>query len=165
MRMQCSACGSDDCSVWWRRGIDLHSPRTSPAAWQTVREKKAEVCGHSTTLIFRGGPTAELQPSLPMREFEIYLPTTQNDGSKIDPRKLAAIRETLLISFGGYTETKFEGKGAWKMGGVTYRDEISIIKVLAAATADFDFAAFKRRVESDLEQEAVLIVDREVRIV
>jgi hypothetical protein len=100
-----------------------------------------------------------------MREFEIYLPTTRNDGSKIDPGKLAAIRETLLLSFGGYTETKFEGKGAWKMGGVTYWDEISIVKVLAAATAEFDFSAFKCRMESELEQESVLIVSREVRIV
>lgn len=106
------------------------------------------------------------QPAaLNMREFEIYLPTTQNDGSKIDSGRLRAIRETLLLAFGGYTEMKFEGRGAWKMGGVTYRDEISMVKVIASDTSDFDFQAFKRQMEIDLDQEAVLIVCREIEIV
>ena len=100
-----------------------------------------------------------------MREFEIYLPSTRNDGSKLDPKKLDAIREILLLSFGGYTESKYEKQGAWRMGGVSYYDEISIIKVLASETCDFDLRDFKRRAEEELEQEAILIVDRDVRIV
>jgi hypothetical protein len=100
-----------------------------------------------------------------MQEFEIYLPTTRADGSKVDSAKLSALRETLLLAFGGYTETKYHGSGAWKMGGITYRDEVSILKVIATETADFDFRTFKRRMETDLEQEAVLILEREVRLV
>jgi len=48
------------------------------------------------------------------------------------------------------------------MGGVTFRDEVTIIRILDDGSAKFDLESFKKDLERDLQQEAVLIVSREV---
>ena len=44
------------------------------------------------------------------------------------------------------------------MGGVTFRDEVTIVRVLDDGAARFDMAAFKRSIEAALKQEKVLII-------
>lgn len=51
------------------------------------------------------------------------------------------------------------------MGGVTFRDEVTIVRVLDDGTADFDMRAFKKTLEGVLEQDTVLIVEREVTVI
>src|SRR3954453_20654181 len=99
-----------------------------------------------------------------MKEFEIYLPTTLNDGSPADPAELERVKETLAKAFGGYTHLRQRSEGAWRMGGVTFRDEVTIVRVLDDGTSGFDMAALKRRLETLLQQEEVLIVSREVEV-
>ena len=100
-----------------------------------------------------------------MKEYEIYLPTTYNDGTPIDPAIIRRLKDTLAAAFGGYTHLRQRSEGSWSIGGVTFRDEITIVRVLDSGAADFDMGAFKKAVESALTQESVLIVEREVRVV
>ena len=100
-----------------------------------------------------------------MQEFEIYLPTKHNDGTEIDPAEIARIKAKLAAAFGGYTHLNQRSEGAWRMGGVTFRDEVTIVRVLDDGTARFDMAAFRRELEQSLRQDSVLIIAREVRAV
>jgi hypothetical protein len=100
-----------------------------------------------------------------MQEFEIYVPTRQNDGTEVDPAVIEQIKARLTKAFGGYTHLNHRSEGAWRIGGVTFRDEVTIVRVLDDGTAKFDMAAFKEELETALKQETVLIVAREVRTV
>src|SRR5688500_373333 len=100
-----------------------------------------------------------------MQEFEIYLPMTFNDGTPVDGREIQRIKETLVRAFGGYTHLNHRSEGAWRMGGVTFRDEVTIVRVLDDGSAQFDMRAFKKSIEAALKQDAVLIIAREVSAV
>ena len=97
-----------------------------------------------------------------MREYELYLPTTTNDGRRIDPAVIQRIKDTLAEIFGGYTHLDQRVEGAWRIGGVTLHDAVTIVRVLDDGTTAFDMAAFKRLLEATLEQQQVLIVARTV---
>ena len=100
-----------------------------------------------------------------MQEYEIYLPTTHNDGSAVDPAEIERVKATLTTAFGGYTHFNQRSEGAWRMGGVTFRDEVTIVRVLDDGTSGFDMKAFKTQLEAALRQDTVLIVAREVRTI
>ena len=97
-----------------------------------------------------------------MNEYEIYLPTTLNDGTPIDGRQIQGIKDTLMKAFGGYTHLNHRSEGVWRMGGVTFRDEVTIVRVLDDGSAQFDLAAFKESLKHALQQEEVLIIRRNV---
>ncbi len=105
-----------------------------------------------------------------MQEYEIYLPTKHNDGRPIDPAHIEQIEHRLAQTFGGYTHLKQRSNGLWRMGGVTFMDEVTIVRVIDDGqrpfdgSEPFDMAAFKRELEQTLQQESVLIVAREVRV-
>ncbi|MEA3212389.1 MAG: hypothetical protein QOE70_5446 [Chthoniobacter sp.] len=100
-----------------------------------------------------------------MQEFEIYLPMTMNDGTPVEAGEIQRIKDTLVKAFGGYTHLNHRSEGAWRMGGVTFRDEVTIVRVLDDGAANFDMAAFKKSMEAALKQEIVLIIAREVAVV
>jgi hypothetical protein len=100
-----------------------------------------------------------------MREFEVYLPMTTNDGAPVDAAAIQRIKETLMRAFGGYTHLDQRFQGAWSMGGVTFREDVTILRVLDDGTARFDMYAFKAKIESALNQQKVLIVERAVNVV
>jgi hypothetical protein len=100
-----------------------------------------------------------------MKEYEIYLPARHNDGTAVDGTKLQGIKDALVKAFGGYTHIDHRSEGAWRMGGVTFRDEVTLVRVLDDGSANFDMPAFKKTLEATLQQEAVLIITREVTAV
>ncbi len=100
-----------------------------------------------------------------MTEYEIYLPTAQNDGTPVDSDEVERLKQTLAHTFGGYTHLLQQNEGSWSMGGVTFRDEVTILRVLDDGSANFDMAAFKKTLETKLKQENVLIVERKVSVV
>jgi hypothetical protein len=99
-----------------------------------------------------------------MKEYEIYLPTTHNDGSPVDAQAVERLKESLTQAFGGYTHQQSRSEGAWKVGGVVFRDEVTIVRVLDQGGSGFDMRAFKKEVETALRQESILIVEREVKV-
>jgi hypothetical protein len=100
-----------------------------------------------------------------MQEYEIYLPTKHNDGAPVDPVQIRRIKQELAHAFGGYTHFKQRSEGSWRMGGVTFLDEVTIVRVLDDGSAHFDMRNFKRELEGVFQQESVLIVAREVQVV
>ncbi len=100
-----------------------------------------------------------------MKEYEIYLPTKHNDGTPTDPAEIERGKARLAEAFGGYTHLPQKSEGAWRMGGVTFRDEVTILRVLDDGTAQFDMRAFKNELETSLAQDTVLIVERDVRVI
>lgn len=100
-----------------------------------------------------------------MKEYEIYLPTTFNDGSPVEPAIVEEAKATLAKAFGGYTHLTHRNEGAWRIGGVTFRDEITILRVLDSGSPQFDMLAFKQSLEAELQQDSVLIVARDVAII
>lgn len=63
-----------------------------------------------------------------MKEYEVYVPLTLNEGRPVDPDTLVRLRERLLEQFGGLTFFPQRNEGFWTFGGVTYRDEIVIYR-------------------------------------
>jgi hypothetical protein len=104
-------------------------------------------------------------PSHQMTEYEIYLPVTNNDGTPVDADEIQRVKDLLADTFGGYTHLQHRNDGAWSIGGVTFHDEVTILRVLDDGRAQFDMPALKKTLEARLKQESVLIVKREVDLV
>jgi len=100
-----------------------------------------------------------------MKEYDIYIPAAHNDGTPTDGEEIERIKGTLVKAFGGFTHLRQHCEGAWSIGGVMFRDEVTIVRVLNDGRADFDMRSFKRSLEAVLKQESVLIVEREVTVV
>jgi hypothetical protein len=99
-----------------------------------------------------------------MQEYEIYLPTTLNNGTPVEGDKIQRIKDTLAKAFGGYTHLNHHSEGVWRMGGVTFRDEVTIVRILDDGSTHFDMAAFKDTIKVELQQESVLIIQRQVTV-
>ena len=70
----------------------------------------------------------------------------------------------LLDEFGGLTYFPQANQGLWKLGDVTYRDEIVIYRVLApdSRRARRFLSKLKERLKAEFVQEEILIVERDV---
>lgn len=99
-----------------------------------------------------------------MKEYDIFVPLYYNDGTAIEPVKFQRLQVDLLEHFEGLTFFPQPNEGFWKMGDVTYRDEIVIYRVLASRVraARRYLAQLKERLKGELKQEEILIVEREV---
>lgn len=63
-----------------------------------------------------------------MKEYDIFVPLYYNDGSPVEARKFQALQKRLLDYF-GVTYFPQPHEGLWRMGDVTYRDEVVIYRV------------------------------------
>ncbi|HEV3142954.1 MAG TPA: hypothetical protein VGZ47_03620 [Gemmataceae bacterium] len=98
-----------------------------------------------------------------MKEFEIYLPLTYNDGAPIEDDKIEQVGVRLLEFFDGMTYFPQENRGFWKMGNVVYRDKIVIFRVLSKkdrAARKF-LKNLKKELMRSLRQEDILIVEKD----
>jgi hypothetical protein len=100
------------------------------------------------------------------REYDLYLPLRFNDGSPIEPEKIARLKKRLHDRFGGLTFFPQQNEGIWKVGTVTFREEIVILRTLAEETrpAREFFLQLKEELKTELRQEEVLIVERKIEI-
>lgn len=101
-----------------------------------------------------------------MKEYDVYVPLTYNDRTSIEPTKFKDIKERLLQEFGGLTYFPQRNEGYWQVGGVTYYDQIVIYRVLAkdAARARKFLKGFKEHLKQWLQQEEILIVERDAKV-
>ena len=102
-----------------------------------------------------------------MKEYDIFVPLHNNDGTPIDPARLSALKKRLVDYFGGLTHFPQENEGFWKIGGFTFRDRIVILRVLTddPLKAQMFFAQIKKEIKQHWGQEDVLIVVRDVKVV
>lgn len=95
-----------------------------------------------------------------MKLYEIYVPLKYNDGSPVAPETIDRLSARLLETFGGYTFNPQPHRGAWRMGEVTFHDEIVIFRVLTGKTrmAARYFKQLRKDLEKELRQEKILIL-------
>jgi hypothetical protein len=98
-----------------------------------------------------------------VKEYDLYIPLSYNDGTPIEPRKLVRLRNRLLRQFGGLTFFPQRNEGFWIVAGVTYRDAIVIYRVIAGdvPAARRFLRKLKEDLKRDLDQEEILIVEKE----
>ncbi len=99
-----------------------------------------------------------------MKEYDLFIPLYHNDGSEIEPAKLLRLEDQLLGEFNGLTVFPQPNRGYWRMGGVTYRDEIIIYRVVTPnrRAARRFLRQLKEELKRDLKQEEILIIERDV---
>ena len=71
----------------------------------------------------------------------------------------------MLETFGGYTHLQHQMKGAWKMGGVSFLDDVTILRILDDGLKVGEIARLRDHIRRTLCQESVLIVKRLVEAV
>jgi len=98
-------------------------------------------------------------------EYDLYLPLATNRGRRISSRTLAGIKQELIEEFGGVTDFRHYNEGHWRVGHVTFRDDILIYRVLgeSRARARRFLKRLQAALEGELEQEEILIIERSVR--
>lgn len=99
-----------------------------------------------------------------MKEYELYVPLHYNDGRPVEHEKLASLKRRLVQRFGGLTHFPQSNEGLWKIGSITFRDQVVILRVLASETgkAEDYFRQLKESLRDEWEQKDFLIVAREV---
>jgi len=102
-----------------------------------------------------------------VNEYDLFVPLYYNDGSPIGSEKLKNIQGLLLEHFKGLLTFPQPKQGFWKFGNLTYRDEIVIYRVIsedAPASRKF-LGGLKQRLKSELRQEEMLIIEREIGLI
>src|SRR5688572_4474862 len=97
-------------------------------------------------------------------EYDLFIPLFYNDGTPIESKKLQDLQARLLDEFGGLTFFPQPNQGFWRMGDVTYRDEIVVYRVIASKprTARRFLTHLKEELKKSLRQAEILIVERRV---
>ena len=100
-----------------------------------------------------------------MKEYDILVPLFYNDGTPVEETKLQDLQRRLIEQFEGLTFFPQPNQGFWKSAGVLYRDEIVVYRVISgnARTARRFLKMFKAELLRALEQEEILILERDVR--
>ena len=102
-----------------------------------------------------------------MKEYDIFVPLSYNDGTSIEAFKLQRIQARLLDHFEGLTYFPQPNEGVWRFGEVVYRDAVVIYRVItrdAVASRRF-LEIFKTDLKRDLQQLEVLTVEREIGLI
>lgn len=99
-----------------------------------------------------------------MKEYDLFIPLYYNDGKPIEPHKLQDLQQELLEQFDGVTFFPQPNEGLWRMGDVTYRDEIVIYRVVTGRTsaARRFLRRLKETLKRSLKQEEIFIIERDV---
>lgn len=102
-----------------------------------------------------------------MHEYDLYVPLSSNRGMPIPPVRLKRLKRRLIKRFGGLTHFPQRNEGFWKLGAVTFRDEVVILRVLSAEEdhADKFWQALKKDLKRQWRQQEILIVVREITLV
>ena len=99
-------------------------------------------------------------------EYDVYIPLAYNDGTAIEEEKITALKRRLQDRFGGLTFFPQRTEGQWKIGTVSFHDEIVICRILTEEVrrARRYFLHLKKELQEEFQQEQVLIVERKVEV-
>jgi hypothetical protein len=99
-----------------------------------------------------------------VKEYDLFVPLYYNDGRPVEPQTFQALQQQLLSQFGGLTFFPQPNQGLWTMAGITYRDEIVIYRVITSDVQEARrfWSELKERLKQELQQEEILIVERDV---
>jgi len=99
-----------------------------------------------------------------VKEYDLFVPLYYNDGSPVEAVKLLELKRRLLDQFEGLTFFPQAMEGFWRTGGVTYRDEIVIFRILTADVSEARrfLSQLKEHLKKEFSQEEILIVERDI---
>ena len=99
-----------------------------------------------------------------MHEYDLYFPFVNEAGVRATDKVFSDIKARLTEFFGGLTDFHHRGDGAWKYAGVTYHDEVVLLRMLSDEPdrARKFLRAIQHELASVLDQEEILIIEREV---
>lgn len=99
-------------------------------------------------------------------EYDVYLPLAYNDGAAVEPEKIAGVKHRLQDRFGGLTFFPQRTEGLWKIGNVSFRDEVVICRILTEEVRRSRrfFLRLKAELQAEFRQEEILIVERKVEV-
>jgi hypothetical protein len=102
-----------------------------------------------------------------VREFDLFLPLFFNDGEPIPKELFQTLQSRLLEQFDGLTFFPQPNKGVWRMGDITYHDEIVILRTITRKPkkARQYLADLKVWLKQAFRQEEILIVERRIKLV
>ena len=100
-----------------------------------------------------------------MKEYDLFIPLFYNDGTPIEPVKIQVLQARLLEFFNGVTFFPQPNQGLWQSGGVTYRDEIVIFRVVSdkVRSARQFLRRLKEELKTSLDQEEIFLIERDVQ--
>lgn len=101
-----------------------------------------------------------------MKEYDLYVPLHFNDGRRVSTASFRRLKHRLIQRFGGLTQFPQKQIGLWKVGAVTFRDRIIILRILSAETparSRHFWNEIKTTLKTQWKQENVLIVVKTVR--
>ena len=99
-----------------------------------------------------------------MKEYDIFIPLYYNDGTPIEATSFQELQARLLERFEGLTFFPQPNQGFWKFGGLTYRDEIVIYRVISqdpVESRDF-LGSLKEQLKLQFQQQEILIIEGEI---
>ena len=98
-------------------------------------------------------------------EYDLYYPLTSESGDRSSAATFDNTKERLTEFFGGLTDFRHRSEGSWKFGGVNYRDEIILLRMLGSArkAAREFLGKLQAQLESSLNEQRILIIEREVQ--
>ena len=99
-----------------------------------------------------------------MKEYDVFIPLYYNDGAPIEPVKFQELQARLLERFEGLTYFPQANQGFWKLGDMTYRDEIVIYRVISqdSVRARAFLSDLKGVLKREFRQQEILIIERDV---
>ena len=101
-----------------------------------------------------------------MHLIEILLPLSDNEGKAFPAKKYAKVRNVLMAEFGGMTAfTRAPAEGLWAPGEAeAKRDEIVVFEVMTDKIDKQWWSEYRRRLERQLRQEAVIIRTHKIEL-
>jgi hypothetical protein len=99
-----------------------------------------------------------------MKEYNLYVPCHAKNGGAIQPERILRLKEQLAEEFGGFTEFPQRMKGEWKVGDVTFVEDILVFSVLARKKqARPFFARLKEQWKGEFPEDDLLIVEKDAQ--
>jgi hypothetical protein len=98
-------------------------------------------------------------------EYDLYFPFVNKAGLRAADKVFNDTKRRLTEFFGGLTDFQHRSEGTWQYGGVTYYDEVVLLRML---TDERDRAreflgSIQRELESTLDQQEILVIERQVQ--
>jgi hypothetical protein len=97
-------------------------------------------------------------------EYDLYFPFVNKAGVRAADQVFDDTKQKLTEFFGGLTDFKHRTEGRWTFGGVTYFDDVVLLRMLAdEPTRAREFLrTIQRELASTLEQQEILVIERTV---
>lgn len=99
-------------------------------------------------------------------EFDVFVPLVMAGGRRWPAKTLRHYKSVLVQEFGGVTDFRHRSRGEWRYGNVVYLDDIWLLRVLSddRRHAHRVLRELQSRLQRELKQQEVLIIEREVRM-